>query len=112
MKLIKLIRETSLYAREKKTSYKEQKCILLREKRVICPKERFKSEKEKEYRGSLKQQKQSYHMIQQPHSWVYIRENHNSQRYMHPNISLTAYAETGFGMSERAAPWPFQRGFP
>ena len=34
-----------MYAREK-ISYKEQKCILLREKRVICPRERLKREKE------------------------------------------------------------------
>ena len=32
--------------------------------------------------------KTSYRMIQQSHSWAYIREKRDSKGYMHPNCSL------------------------
>ena len=34
----------------------------------------------------LKNLKYSYHMIQQSYSWALSRENHNSKRYMPPNV--------------------------
>ena len=37
-------------------------------------------------RRFLKNQKQNYHMTKQSYSWAYQRENHNSKRYMHPNV--------------------------
>ena len=38
--------------------------------------------------------KQSEHMIQQSHSWACIGENHNSKRYMYPNIHGSAIYNT------------------
>ena len=38
------------------------------------------------YGGSLKNQKQSYHVTQQFHSWGYSRKNSNSKRYTHPSV--------------------------
>ena len=38
-----------------------------------------------QYGGSLKNEKQSYHMIQWSHSWAY-RQNYNSKRYTHPYV--------------------------
>ena len=36
--------------------------------------------------GSLRNKKQNYHIIQQPHTGHISGENHNSKRYMQPNV--------------------------
>ena len=33
-------------------------------------------------------------MIQQSHSWTHTRENHNSKRYMHPNVHFSTIYNT------------------
>ena len=46
---------------------------------------------EEEHGGSLKNYKQSYHMIQQSHSWAYNQEKkHDSKGYSHPYVTYSA----------------------
>ena len=41
-------------------------------------------------------EKESYHMIQQSHSWVYTSgENSNLKRYIHPNVHSIVYNSQG-----------------
>ena len=60
------------------------------------------------HEGSLKKNyKESYHMIQQSHSWAYIWRKLDSKRYMHPNV----HSSNIYSSQDMKAAWiSFNRG--